>query len=40
MREDFPGLETVNSAVHVDLVTVPGILTQATFLNSQIANLN
>lgn len=40
MREEFPGLKTVNSAVHVDLFTVPGILTRATFLNSQIANLN
>lgn len=36
----FPWSQTVNSVVHVDLFTVPGILTRDTFHKSQIANLN
>lgn len=36
----LPLIQTVNSVVRVDLFTVPGILTRATFLNSQNANLN
>lgn len=43
MRKDFllrEKIQTANSVVHVDLFSVPGILTWATFLNSQNANLN